>query len=274
LAQYINNSIDNKPIYNTTLSSSLSDGFMLFNAVDSVYKPFPVLFNYQISNFGNNIFAPNGEAELLLDSNNKSIKEVASVISSFAPLKNGIPSNAKQGGVVVSFSATPSNFAPKTTNFVNIRYSRNFLTTKEEESLSIYKWDESNIKWSLLASSIDTAHQIVTAAITSDGTYAAFATYIAAGVNENNEINYFGLDAYPNPVTTNSKIEFYLPASGQANLSLYNSLGQEVLSLANTYLADGKHSYNMNMSNLENGVYYIKLTVDDKLSTKKIVLIK
>ena len=270
-----NMSYDNKlSVYNTTLSSNINEGFMLLNMLDSINKSFPVLFNYQVSNFRNNVFAPNGAGELILDSNNKSIKFIASLSSRFAPLKNGIPKNAKQGGEVISFSATPANLTDKTTNFINIRYSRDYLTSKEEASLSIYKWDESNLKWVLIPGSIDTAHQIVTAPIKSDGTYAAFATYITAGVNDDNELNYFGLDVFPNPINTNSRIEFFMPESGLMSLSLFNSLGTEILTIDKSYLDYGKHSYNLNAANLESGVYYIKLAVDGKLATKKIVIIK
>jgi len=261
-------------IYNLIMNQAVTNqGTIFFNTVDSLSNPFSILFQYNISNFGENISAPDGSAELILDSNNKSINYVSALSSNFAPLRNGIPKEARQAGQVVSFSTTPSKIDKSTLNILTIRYSKSNLSTQEEQSLNIFRWDEDSLKWKILGGIVDSTRQEVHTTVNSDGTFAAFSTYSSTGVQEEN-MNYYRLDTYPNPFTSNSTIEFYLPYSANTSLSLHNTLGQELMTFANSYLNYGKQTFNLNGILLESGVYYLKLNVDGMITTKKVVILK
>ena len=48
---------------------------------------------------------------------------------------------------------------------------------------------------------------------------------------------------YPNPFNPSTTIEFYLPVSNNISLTVYNMVGQEVVSLVNRSMMDaGSHS--------------------------------
>jgi hypothetical protein len=264
-----------KSVYSLSLNDAINEeGTMMFNTMDSVNNPFSIPFDYRISNFGKNVFAPGGAAELIIDSSNTSIERISALLSNFPPLKNGIPFNAKQGGTVVSFSTAPGTLSPGTKNILNIRYPNSNLTPQEEASLNIFRWDENNLVWNKMQSQIDTTTRIVSAAVDSDGIYAAFATFITVGLLDENNNDYFSINVYPNPINTTSLIEFYLPVSGNTTLNMYNALGQEVRTFVNSSLGNGKHSYNFNSSQLESGVYYLTLKANNRIATKKVILIK
>ncbi|MBI5325521.1 MAG: T9SS type A sorting domain-containing protein [Ignavibacteriae bacterium] len=264
----------NKSVYNLEVSEAIPDqGTIIFNTTDSVNAPFSILFNYQISDMGKNIFAPGGSAELTLDTKNTEIERVSVLSSNFFPLKNGVSSVAKQAGEVVSFSSAPSELSPGTTNILNIRYSKTELTTDDEFSLSIFKWDENNLIWNKLGSTVDTATAIVSAQINSLGTYAAFTTNTPVGVNDD-EYDSFSLGAYPNPFSNSSKVDFFLTQPGFVSLKLFNALGKEVMTLANSYLNYGKQAFTVDGTQLPGGVYYLTLKANNHTVTKEIVLIK
>jgi hypothetical protein len=263
-----------KSLYNLKITDPVAEqGTLLLKTTDSASKPFSILFNYQISNFGKNIFAPGGTAELILDSNNSQIEKISALSSNFTPIRTGVGDNTKQAGSVVSFSTAPGSILPSTQNLLNLRYSRNNLTIKEEASLSIFKWDENKLTWNKLNSIIDTSTQVITTPLNSDGTYAAFTTISPTGLLDNNT-DYFSLDAYPNPIINTAKIEFYLPQSGFTTLSLYNALGQELITFVNSNLESGKQDYNLDGSGLSAGVYYLRLKVDNSIAIKKVEIIK
>ncbi|MEA1971791.1 MAG: T9SS type A sorting domain-containing protein, partial [Candidatus Cloacimonadota bacterium] len=81
---------------------------------------------------------------------------------------------------------------------------------------------------------------------------------------------------YPNPFNPTTKIPFYISSDfNEANLSIYNILGQEIKSY-NISEEDNKKGFLVWEANKNaTGVYFYKLTVDNKLTkTKKAILLK
>ncbi|OGU39127.1 MAG: hypothetical protein A2X61_08325 [Ignavibacteria bacterium GWB2_35_12] len=264
----------NNSVYSLEFTEAVPDeGSIIFNTTDSVNAPFSILFDYKLSDMGTSLFAPGGAAELLLDTKNTEIERISVLSSNFFPLKNGISANAKQGGSVVSFSSAPGQISQETTNILNIRYSKTELTTEDELSLGIFKWDENSLKWNKIGSTVDTSEGLVSAQVNSMGTYAAFTTNTTVGVLDGT-YDSFSFGAYPNPFTNSAKVDFYLPYSGFVSLKLYNALGNEVMTLANSNLNYGKHAFNIDGSQLSSGVYYLTLKANNQTITKKIVLVR
>ena len=78
----------------------------------------------------------------------------------------------------------------------------------------------------------------------------------------------------PNPVMDNTSISFYLPKDGKINLTVSNTLGQEVLSLSNEAYTKGMHTISMDASSLSTGVYFYKLEANKISITKQLTLVK
>lgn len=72
-----------------------------------------------------------------------------------------------------------------------------------------------------------------------------------------------GLKLYPNPTKNNLYIETTL--NGDINVSIINMLGKEVLNSKVT-------NNTVNVANLANGIYIVKVTEDGKTSTKKLII--
>lgn len=85
----------------------------------------------------------------------------------------------------------------------------------------------------------------------------------------------FGLDQnYPNPFNPSTSIAFTLSETGNASLKVYNMLGQEVATLANTRLTAGSYTYNFDASQLSSGMYIYQLRAENQTVTKRMTLIK
>ena len=74
-----------------------------------------------------------------------------------------------------------------------------------------------------------------------------------------------------NPVTV---ISWQLQVSSHVDLSIYNILGQKVVSLVNEEQPAGKHSLEWNASGFASGVYYYKISAENFQQIKKMVLIR
>jgi photosystem II stability/assembly factor-like uncharacterized protein len=89
---------------------------------------------------------------------------------------------------------------------------------------------------------------------------------------------------YPNPFNPATTIEFSLPAVSDVKISIYNLLGQEVVTLLNEQRSAGSHSVIWNARDsfgkkLSSGIYFYKLNAtgadgSDFVDIKKMVLLK
>jgi hypothetical protein len=70
------------------------------------------------------------------------------------------------------------------------------------------------------------------------------------------------LAANPNPGTVSTTVTYQIPVAGTVNLGIYNVLGNNVRILVpNHNLAAGEYSVNVDVSSLQRGIYYAKLTL-------------
>ena len=84
---------------------------------------------------------------------------------------------------------------------------------------------------------------------------------------------------YPNPFNPSTKIKFSLAADSRVTLTVFDVLGQEVVTLINGNLSAGSHDIDFNAASLNSGVYFYRIDatgVDgvNFTSVKKMILTK
>jgi PKD repeat protein len=102
-------------------------------------------------------------------------------------------------------------------------------------------------------------------------------TKVAGTSNEEEEIQIdeFSLaQNYPNPFNPNTQINFSLPQSGQVQLRVYNTLGQQVSVLVDERRNAGAHSIRFDASALASGIYVYELRFNGFVLTNKMILLK
>jgi hypothetical protein len=90
-----------------------------------------------------------------------------------------------------------------------------------------------------------------------------------AGVDENNNINNFTL--YPNPSSENVTIEFNSASSTTIKMELLDVTGK-VIKNVNANNVIGDYKYSMNTSDLAKGIYFLKVSSDKSIETKKVIV--
>jgi hypothetical protein len=91
--------------------------------------------------------------------------------------------------------------------------------------------------------------------------------YGAEGVDENKVS--FG-HAYPNPASSVVRFNYQLPAAGNASVSVYNLLGQEVM---NQELSNMQGQAVLSVADLNEGIYFCNLKVNGRaVKTEKFVV--
>lgn len=90
----------------------------------------------------------------------------------------------------------------------------------------------------------------------------------------------FALDQnYPNPFNPSTKINFDTPKKAHVTLTVYNALGQQVITLVNQELDAGRHSVIWEGNNdsgvkVASGMYFYKLISADFVKSRKMMLVK
>lgn len=79
---------------------------------------------------------------------------------------------------------------------------------------------------------------------------------------------------FPNPFNPETVIRFALPTAGSVDITVYNSLGQKVMTLFNGHREAGYHQVTFNAATLPSGLYFYKVESGVYSAVKKMVLMK
>jgi len=79
---------------------------------------------------------------------------------------------------------------------------------------------------------------------------------------------------YPNPFNPMTQIQYELPREGEIDLTLYNTLGMEVMKLDRGIKPAGVHQISFDGSHLPSGIYFYQLRSGNFVKTRKMSLLK
>ncbi len=93
------------------------------------------------------------------------------------------------------------------------------------------------------------------------------------GINENSLDN-VNMSIYPNPTNQTSTVSYHLNKKSNVKISLVDVLGKKILDVSNNNQPEGDYSVLISKQehNLNNGIYFIKFSVDDNTITKKLII--
>ncbi len=97
------------------------------------------------------------------------------------------------------------------------------------------------------------------------------------GISENKESitpESFWLEVFPNPFNSQTNICYEVPNPTDIIISIYDLSGRQIDSKSLTAEWSGKHSYYWNASNVNTGVYIVRLATKDLYRTRKVVVLK
>ena len=79
---------------------------------------------------------------------------------------------------------------------------------------------------------------------------------------------------YPNPFNPSTTITYKLPHVARVNLTVFNTLGQEVAAVLNEDKPAGVHTVQFEAAGLPSGVYLYRLTAGSFVQTRKMIIVK
>jgi hypothetical protein len=79
---------------------------------------------------------------------------------------------------------------------------------------------------------------------------------------------------YPNPFNPSTEISYALPVDAHVTLTVYNLLGQEIVTLVDGERSAGRHTVSWTATGHASGIYFYRLHTDDFSTTRKMVFMK
>ncbi|MDR0790212.1 MAG: T9SS type A sorting domain-containing protein [Bacteroidales bacterium] len=77
---------------------------------------------------------------------------------------------------------------------------------------------------------------------------------------------------YPNPAKNATTLSIALTQATQAQITVTDMLGREVINIGNKALKAGNNNINLNTSDLSNGLYFVNVVTDEGTATKKLAI--
>ena len=100
------------------------------------------------------------------------------------------------------------------------------------------------------------------------------ALTIARSEPPSNPSSFVLFQNYPNPFNPSTTIRYSLPRRSQVTLSVYNTLGQLVSTLANGEEQAGYHEVKLDGTGLASGLYFYRLQTGGYVQTKKLLILR
>lgn len=88
----------------------------------------------------------------------------------------------------------------------------------------------------------------------------------------NDEAAILNVSIYPNPITNNASVEFYLKKNGRVSCELYDALGRRVKLIFNENFTQGEYKIPLGQLNLTTGIYLLKFNQNGLIQTKQICI--
>jgi len=77
---------------------------------------------------------------------------------------------------------------------------------------------------------------------------------------------------FPNPASDQVNIQLSLPAYIRASISIYNTLGEKVMEVANGMMMS--ETYQVGVDHLSDGIYYVRLNIGNEQFNYKFVIVR
>ena len=148
----------------------------------------------------------------------------------------------------------------------------------DENTVKAKYWDNQSSGWIDASGVVDPVNNAVTFSTSEISNFIVLTgTQMTTGISESEQLITDGFSLkqnYPNPFNPLTTIEFKLRKQAHVVLSVYNGLGQKLMTLLDEPMSAGIHQLPFDGKNLPSGIYFYQLKVDDQSQVKKMELVK
>ncbi|MBA3706287.1 MAG: T9SS type A sorting domain-containing protein, partial [Bacteroidetes bacterium] len=94
------------------------------------------------------------------------------------------------------------------------------------------------------------------------------------GIQANNKAMLPTLSILPNPARGNTLVRYLLATDYDVKITLHDLLGKELMQIANEKQTIGEHDLTINTESLLDGIYFVKISINEKQIVQKLLISK
>lgn len=106
------------------------------------------------------------------------------------------------------------------------------------------------------------------------GTGMSMVSLTTTDIKQEQNVTFSVKDVYPNPASDQAELSFNLENASNVNIQMFNNLGQKVKTVLNDNVQAGINAVNIVTSDLINGSYYLRVTINGQTVTKTLNVIR
>lgn len=143
-----------------------------------------------------------------------------------------------------------------------------------ESTLQLKRWNQQNHTWELVSNaSFDTINNLVTFSGTQVNGYYMLAADQTTGKTEVPERS-FQIAAFPNPASNEINLSFDLPKAALVKIELFDIAGKRRMLVPAKQLSAGFQTLTIPVSDLNSGIYFLRLGSANLAGIKQIIIDK
>jgi hypothetical protein len=163
-------------------------------------------------------------------------------------------------------------------NVVRLKSSRTDEAGASSNTTITYRWYSANVRYPLLTIIRNGSDdKFVTSTVAYYADVVSQTKSVIADDAENNVVvdENFTISAYPNPYTDKLRIDYHLYRESSVIIGVYDNVGKSIALLVNQKKTKGNYTewFSGKDYGMKQGVYYLRVSIDGKITTKKIVQI-
>ena len=93
-------------------------------------------------------------------------------------------------------------------------------------------------------------------------------------LDDNIEQTFSILEAYPNPFNPSVTVDYVIQFANMVDIKIFDIKGNMVESIGSSFKAAGQHSVTWSPQNISSGVYFMNISIDNKVATQKLMFLK
>jgi len=175
--------------------------------------------------------------------------------------------------LVDDFGDTPCsslNSWANTNNISESTYSKRFVNT----AINMTDYGSTGMpKIVVIGGASHTVYYNVNSSVIATNLQTAIDNALAAtsGI-ENNNSDLFNVSLSPVPSNNQTTLSVNLKSISNVKVEIYNVVGKKVSDVYNSQLKSGDNKLNINTFDFNNGMYFVKVSVADKIKTIKLIV--
>lgn len=159
--------------------------------------------------------------------------------------------------------------------WLNLKGERKFLVTIDSGKT----WSEYLTPDSVQPNKIIFVDSLHGYSVCDSGYFLKYIPKIHTSIKEKSDIAYLtketiDVNVFPNPANSSAKIQIELKSSSHLTVEIFSIIGEKIKTLTNNDFEAGTYYFNIDVNQLQSGIYFIKASKGNHSKIKKFIVVK